>query len=234
MRHQLPTRAPPPGRRATSVTALLPALALALVAAGCRDRAVGAGGGDAGADARSPADAGAPADAWVPPEPVYYCPLDATDVADVSGTTPLGPFEGRRAWFGVYGGECGGLSLFVTTDLAAFERVLEVGPYGPMPASTDVLYLGFTSGIEPGADPGTEEADAWVSFWRGGDVQYADTRVILTLRREPAPNDFGPTNAPWLGGRFHVAPDAGGNNAGWDLTGTFSATYCSRTNIYCP
>ena len=107
-------------------------VALAIAATGCGDRSVGVTDDGGVPDADHGFDAGGP-DAEVPP----HCPLDLPGTAFVQGKTPLGDFVGHHGWFGVGGGECGGVHLVFVEQRQDFVNALPE----PLRNLEEVLFL---------------------------------------------------------------------------------------------
>jgi hypothetical protein len=177
-----------------------------------------AGSTDSGAltDAGEVADAAADANEGGPEVP---CPMDWGATAEVVGTTPSGPFDGRYAWMGFYGGECGGIRIGVT-ETPELDATMQL-PAPPL------IWFGKAKGSGSSFE-GAGEAD--VVFKTASQEVYTKGWVDLT-RVDPWPpsgSAIDPANYPRAEGTITVELD------GFSLKGAFTAPYCAHMNIYCP
>lgn len=180
------------------------------MAAGCRDRSVGVADDGGGPDADRRFDAGVP-DAEVPP----HCPLDVSETAHAEGKTPLGDFVGHHGWFGVAGGECGGVHIVIVERRQEFVDAL------PDPFRDLEQVLGLFVERE-----GTGTFEAWTTFRRAG--QEVTARGSVTITSYPDFNPYRPTGNPRVRGTFSVDED------GWGLEGEFDMPFCEYLMILCP
>jgi hypothetical protein len=155
------------------------------------------------------------------------CPVDLGETATTNGSTPFGPYDGKYAWYGWWGGECsGGHHIVITEELDQFEWFVTHHEMVDVDQLMDGLHITLTD-------------DSWTQNWQGtGPAQFRvfsgaqqhelDGTVTITAIDEfpwvePDENPY-----PMFEGTF----DATGN--GWDLTGTFTAPWCSNITTLCP
>jgi hypothetical protein len=76
---------------------------------------------------------------------------------------------------------------------------------------------------------------AYVTHTRSGETISVQGWIRVTLDEPPSQSDYHPANEPLFGGQFEVTEDPEDpETTGWQLSGSFTAAYCARLNLYCP
>lgn len=151
--------------------------------------------------------------------PASCCSIPDVANAKVSGTTPHGPVDLTWAWYGIHGGECGGVSVFVFADPG--QLAMMVGPW------VEVFLPSFD--VEMAEAPAfftVADAQGKQEF-----VEGTATIGVIDEGHEPwwcGPGDPVVETASRAGVSFELVAD------GWDLSGTIEAVYCPQLSVICP
>lgn len=150
--------------------------------------------------------------------PANCCMVPAAPNAKVSGTTPVGPLALTWAWFGIFGGECGGTGVYVYEDPSQIG-----GSVGPR------LEIFMNNPLLPGPAAAT-----FIAIAGDGSSEFVEGEVeVVSADAAPEPSWCAPGDPVVMTDamvelKFTILAD------GWDVVGEVAALYCPSLNVFCP